>query len=117
LKIRSSSIQDMMFWQIAPSQLAAGAFLMFAFVPLMGLPISSVPAHDIASAAGLSNFARTVVSAVAVAIATTIWTDDGIRKGAQLTDALNRPGETLLCTERSWSQQPAVASGFVRRRP
>jgi DHA2 family multidrug resistance protein len=86
--------QDMTFWQIAPSQLVTGGLLMFAFVPLMGLPVASVPPHETASAAGLSNFARTVATAVAVAIATTNWTDDTIRTTAQLTDTLS-PSQSI----------------------
>jgi DHA2 family multidrug resistance protein len=83
--------QDMTFWQLIPAQLAFGLSLPFWFLPLMSLSVSTVKPQETAAAAGLSNFMRTMATAVSVAIATTYWLNDATRSQATLVGELHRP--------------------------
>jgi DHA2 family multidrug resistance protein len=61
------------YWDITWPQVLLGVAVPFFFIPLTGLGLSSVKPNEIASAAGLLNFARTVSGAFAVSITTTAW--------------------------------------------
>jgi DHA2 family multidrug resistance protein len=61
------------YWDITWPQVLLGVAVPFFFIPLTGLGLSSVKPQEIASAAGLLNFARTVSGAFAVSITTTAW--------------------------------------------
>jgi DHA2 family multidrug resistance protein len=47
----------------------------FFFVPLTALALSSVNSDEVASAAGLMNFLRTLSGAMATSVVTTAWED------------------------------------------
>lgn len=87
--------QEMTFWQLVPAQLILGLSLPFWFLPIMSLTVSTVKPEETAAAAGLSNFIRTMSTAVAVALATTYWLNDTIWSHAMLVGELHRP-ESLL---------------------
>jgi DHA2 family multidrug resistance protein len=71
--MRSFNSSDMTFFQIAVPLLFQGIALPFFFIPLSGLALSSVNPQQIASAAGLMNFLRTLAGAFATSIVTTAW--------------------------------------------
>ncbi|MCC4116854.1 DHA2 family efflux MFS transporter permease subunit [Aromatoleum toluclasticum] len=72
---RTDASTDMDYWQISYPLMAMGAALPFFFIPLTGLALGCVDAHETASAAGLMNFLRTVSGAFATSLATTAWDD------------------------------------------
>jgi len=83
------------FWTLALPQLIQGAGMPFFFVPLTTLALGAVEEDEVASAAGVMNFLRTMSGAIATAIATTVWYDgaQGIR--AELSGVLNNAGGTM----------------------
>jgi len=83
------------FWTLALPQLIQGAGMPFFFVPLTTLALGAVEEDEVASAAGVMNFLRTMSGAVATAIGTTMWYDgsQGIR--AQLSGVLNGASDTM----------------------
>jgi MFS transporter, DHA2 family, multidrug resistance protein len=83
------------FWTLALPQLIQGAGMPFFFVPLTSLALGAVREDEVASAAGVMNFLRTVAGAVGTAIVTTLWYDgaQGIR--AQLSGVLNGAEATM----------------------
>jgi MFS transporter, DHA2 family, multidrug resistance protein len=86
---------DADFWTVALPQLIQGAGMPFFFIPLTTLALGAVEEDEVASAAGVMNFLRTMSGAVGTAIVTTMWYDgaQGIR--AQLSGVLNGAEATM----------------------
>lgn len=63
----------MTYAQIAWPMFIQGIGLAFFFIPLTGLALASVKPEEIASAAGLMSFLRTLSGAFATSIVTTAW--------------------------------------------
>ncbi len=80
------------YWQIAIPLMLTGIGLPFFFVPLTTLSLGNVLPNEVASAAGLLNFLRTLSGAVATSLATTIWDDRSAVARAELAGASDRNG-------------------------
>lgn len=70
---RSFGTSDMTYTQIMLPFLFQGIAMPFFFIPLNGIALSSVAPDQIAAAAGLMNFIRTLSGAFATSIVTTAW--------------------------------------------
>ncbi len=77
------------FWTLALPQLVQGAGMPFFFIPLTTLALGAVRAEEVASAAGVMNFLRTMAGAVGTAIVTTMWYDGAQSKRSELSGLLN----------------------------
>ena len=86
---------DADFWTLALPQLIQGAGMPFFFVPLTSLALGAVEESEVASAAGVMNFLRTMSGAVATAIATTVWYDGAQATRAELSGVLNGTQQTM----------------------
>lgn len=67
-----------------------GVALAFFFIPLTTITLGGVPGDKIASASGLSSFARVLGGSFGTSIAITIWQDRTTMHHAQLTEMINR---------------------------
>jgi hypothetical protein len=67
----------------------------FFFVPLTTLALGAVNQNEVASAAGLMNFLRTMSGAVATAIGVTMWENGAQTTRDTLTGVLNGTGSTM----------------------
>jgi DHA2 family multidrug resistance protein len=67
-----------------------GIALACFFIPLTTIILSGVSQAQIASASGLSNFARIVGGSFGTSIAVTIWQDRAAMHHAQLSELINR---------------------------
>ena len=83
------------FWTLAIPQLIQGAGMPFFFVPLTTLALGAVEEDEVASAAGLMNFLRTMSGAVATAVGVTMWENGGQRARDSLTSTLNGTNSTM----------------------
>lgn len=72
---RSFGSSDMTYAQIALPILIQGMAMPFFFIPLNGIALSSVAPGEIATAAGLMNFLRTLSGAFSTSLVTTIWSN------------------------------------------
>ena len=63
------------FGQLALPRLLQGAGLALFFLPLNQVLMSGISSRDLASAAGLSNFTRTIAGSMSTAICVWLWTD------------------------------------------
>ncbi|GAA4752572.1 DHA2 family efflux MFS transporter permease subunit [Sphingomonas daechungensis] len=90
---------DSDFWTLALPQLIQGAGMPFFFVPLTTLALGAVREDEVASAAGVMNFLRTMSGAVATAIGTTLWYDGAQGTRAELSGVLNGAGATMQSLE------------------
>jgi DHA2 family multidrug resistance protein len=83
------------FWTVALPQLIQGAGMPFFFIPLTTLALGAVREDEVASAAGVMNFLRTMSGAVGTAVAMTIWYDGAQGTRAELSGVLNAAGQTM----------------------
>lgn len=66
---------DADFMALALPQIIQGFAVPFFFIPLTNMALASVRPEEIASAAGLMNFLRTMAGAIGASIAVTLWDD------------------------------------------
>jgi len=83
------------FWTLALPQLFQGAGLPFFFVPLTTLALGAVDEDEVASAAGVMNFLRTMAGAIGTAIGVTMWENRAQATRSALTDVLNGTQSTM----------------------
>jgi DHA2 family multidrug resistance protein len=93
LAFRTIATTDMSFWQISGPLLAMGLGLPFFFVPITSLALASVDENEVASAAGLMSFLRTLAGAVATSIVTTSWENKTQVMHSELAGVVDRSGE------------------------
>jgi len=93
LAFRTIATTDMTFWQISGPLLAMGLGLPFFFVPITTLALASVDEHEVAGAAGLMSFLRTLAGAVATSIVTTSWENKTQVMHSELSGLVDRSGE------------------------
>jgi len=86
---RSQLASNANYWTIALPFLAQGFAMPFFFIPTNQLALSSVLPQEMASAAGLSNFLRTLSAAFATSIVTTLWDNAATRNHATFAGRLN----------------------------
>ena len=93
--IRGGLASNASYWVIALPFLAQGLAMPFFFIPTNQLALSSVEPSETASAAGLSNFMRTMSAAFATSIVTTGWENAASRNHADMAGTLNNPGAVV----------------------
>ncbi|BAK77164.1 multidrug resistance protein B [Pseudogulbenkiania sp. NH8B] len=98
---RSFGTSDMGFWQVALPLLFQGLGMPFFFVPLTGLAMASVETEEMASAAGLMSFLRTLSGAFATSLVTTSWEDKASYNRAELSGFIDSTGQTLQSLTQS----------------
>ncbi len=81
------------------------------FIPLNQIYLSGLPASEIASASGLSNFFRTLGSSVSTAVTVTLWQHRGEEHHATLTENV-----TLTHPAAANFLQQLSQAGFSRQR-
>jgi DHA2 family multidrug resistance protein len=89
------------FWTLALPQLIQGAGMPFFFVPLTTLALGAVKGDEVASAAGLMNFLRTMSGAVATAVGVTMWENGAQSVRDSLTSTLNGTVSTMATLQRN----------------
>ena len=80
---------DADFMALALPQIIQGFAVPFFFIPLTNLALASVKVEEIASAAGLMNFLRTMAGAVGASLAVTIWDDHAKVARSEMVSNLN----------------------------
>ncbi len=93
--LRSVITSDVTYWQIALPLMLSGIGLPFFFVPLTALSLGSVELRELASAAGVQNFLRTLSGAVATSLVTTAWEDRTNINHSELSGLADRQGEAM----------------------
>ena len=93
LALRTFATTDMTFWQISRPLLFMGLGLPFFFVPITALALASVDEREVAGAAGLMNFLRTLAGAVATSVVTTSWESKTQVMHSELAGVVDRSGE------------------------
>jgi len=89
--------------QLTHSPIAVGALALVQTVPVTALALGNVEEHEMAAAAGLQNFLRTLSGAVATSVVQTVWENTGNEFHADLAGSVDRSGQTAA---------PLAASGM-----
>jgi DHA2 family multidrug resistance protein len=84
---RMSFTPDVTFMHMAWPTLVTGVFMVMFFVPVTGLAMASVEPHEQATAAGISNFMRTLAGAFATSIVQTGWSNAARENQTELANA------------------------------
>jgi MFS transporter, DHA2 family, multidrug resistance protein len=74
------------FSQFALPRIFLGMGMPFFFLPINQILLSGVPPHQLASAAGLSNFCRTMAGSISTAVSVWIWSNRTYFHHARLTE-------------------------------
>ncbi len=81
---------DVPFNHLILPRILQGVGVACFFVPMTTITLSSITDDRLASAAGLSNFLRTLSGAIGTAVSTTFWEDDAIYHHAVLTESVSQ---------------------------
>jgi DHA2 family multidrug resistance protein len=95
-----------------------GVAVAFFFIPLTTITLGGLPPEKIASASGLSNFARMVGGSFGTSIAITVWQDRAALHHAQLAELVNRGSSaagTALSGLGAAGMNPEQALGQINR--
>jgi hypothetical protein len=87
-----------------------GVGLPFFFVPVTALALGCVEERELASAAGLQNFLRTLSGAVAISIVTTAWEDKTSFVHAEFAGFVDRSGDLSISLGNMGMSVDAVRS-------
>jgi MFS transporter, DHA2 family, multidrug resistance protein len=87
------NVQADMATLLFPTILQGAAVACF-FIPLVSITLSGLPPERIASASGLSNFARITAGAFGTSIYTTLWENRAILHHAQLAESVHAGNAT-----------------------
>lgn len=98
--VRTSWTTGTDFWTLAIPQIAQGFAMPFFIVPLTVVSLNALRPDETASGAGLQNFVRTMATAVATALALTIWGNAQRTSHSELAGVIN-PSETLAKLQNS----------------
>lgn len=98
----------MTYWQVAVPLMAMGLGIPFFFVPTTGLAMASVDEEEMASAAGLMNFLRTLSGAFATSLITTLWDDRATLHHAELVGVSDGDGSVRTMLEGAGSTLDAI---------
>ena len=112
-------IAAMMFWrshfnsnisygQIVVPQILQGACMPMFFVPVFSLALSSIKPQEMAGAAGILSFARTMAGAVATSLATTAWTNGGRTTRVDLLNQIDSGRAVQRLSDTGLSQGQAL---------
>lgn len=108
--LRSTGTAQITFWQVSWQLLLTGFGLPLFFVPLMTSSLGSVDAGEVAAAAGLLNFIRSISGAIATSIVTTVWENDTTRAHASLVGVMNDVSGTVSAlTHHGYSMRQAAS--------
>ena len=112
--MRTQWSTDGTFWDYAMPQILQGFGMPFFFIGLMVFSLSSVPMSEVASAAGLLSFMRTVAGAAGTALSTSMW--DGATRDARANMAATMNGaDSTLAQMQAAGMDREQARGVIER--
>lgn len=109
--MRSFWTTDADFFALALPQILQGFAVPFFFIPLSNMALASVKPNEMASAAGLMNFLRTMAGAIGASIAVTIWDDHTKIARADMAGSLHTEDAQAALMQQGMSSQSAL--GYI----
>ncbi len=105
---RSHFTSNISYGQIVVPQILQGAFMPMFFVPLFSLALAPIKPQELAGAAGILSFARTMAGAFATSIATTVWTNGGRTTRVDLLNQVDTGRAVQALTHTGLTQGQAL---------
>ncbi len=99
------------FMSLALPQILQGFAVPFFFIPLSNMALASVLPQEMASAAGLMNFLRTMAGAIGASIAVTIWDDHSKVARSEMAGSLHVDEVQNILIQRGMS--PESSLGYI----
>lgn len=99
------------FFALALPQILQGFAVPFFFIPLSNMALSTVKPTEMASAAGLMNFLRTMAGAIGASIAVTIWDDHTKIARAEMVGSLHTNDTQATLMQQGMSAEGAM--GYI----
>ncbi len=101
IRVRWTSNTD--YFSLMLPQMMMGLGMPFFFIIVTAMSLNAVPPKELASAAGLANFTRTIGLAIATSIAMTYWNDQARVAGSELAGKVNYGETSATLAERGFS--------------
>nr|WP_121974598.1 MULTISPECIES: DHA2 family efflux MFS transporter permease subunit [Acinetobacter] len=101
---------DADFMTLALPQIIQGFAVPFFFIPLSNIALGAVRPDEIASAAGLMNFVRTMAGAIGASIAVTIWDDHAKVARSEIVSTMHAAPTQQQLVEHGFSSQGALGT-------
>jgi len=99
------------FAQFATPRFMQGVGMAFFFLPLNQILMSGVPAHELASASGVSNFVRTMSGSFATAITVWVWNRRSDYHHAVLTEHIRNSADAWTHYQAQLAAHGIAGSG------
>ena len=99
------------FMSLALPQILQGFAVPFFFIPLSNMALASVLPQEMASAAGLMNFLRTMAGAIGASIAVTLWDDHSKVARSEMAGSLHVDEVQNILLQRGMS--PESSLGYI----
>lgn len=96
------------FMALALPQIIQGFAIPFFFIPLSNLALGAVRQEEMASAAGLMNFVRTMAGAIGASVAVTFWDDFAKSSRSDLVGSLNYQVTQQSLMQHGFSSETAL---------
>lgn len=109
--LRAFWTTDADFFALALPQMLQGFAVPFFFIPLSNMAMASVQPHEMASAAGLMNFLRTMAGAIGASIAVTIWDDHAKLSRSEMAGTLHTEDTQAALMQQGMSSESAL--GYI----
>lgn len=90
--MRTSWTTDSDFWTLSIPQLVQGLGMALMMIPLITLTLNTVEEHEIAAAAGLQSFVRTIATAFATSVSLSFWGDTQREARSNIVSVLQPDG-------------------------
>ncbi len=101
---------DADFMTLALPQIIQGFAVPFFFIPLSNIALGAVRPDEIASAAGLMNFIRTMAGAIGASIAVTIWDDHTKLARSDLVSKMHIESTQQALVQHGFSSEAALGT-------
>lgn len=98
------------FMALALPQILQGFAIPFFFIPLTNIALGSVQPNEVAAAAGLMNFMRTMGGAIGASLSVTLWDDHSSVARSEMVSKLNVEPTLSELTIRGFTQETALAT-------
>lgn len=100
---------DADFMALALPQIIQGFAVPFFFIPLTNMALAAVLPHEMASAAGLMNFLRTMAGAIGASLVVTLWDDHSKVARSELVGNLHVEETQNTLMQTGFSAQSALS--------
>jgi MFS transporter, DHA2 family, multidrug resistance protein len=97
------------FMALAIPQILQGFAVPFFFIPLSNIALASVLPQEIASAAGLMSFMRTMAGAIGASMSATMWDDHAKLARSEIVSSLNPEPTQHTLVQSGMSPEGALA--------